>query len=108
LEWQLQDVFEIVGPHDLVVAVREPVSMQRHDSAGHDDEEAKPDPTADQQHKRRPVQLAVSALGGGQGVDDLAEQNRFDESRRGERHASQCQEPADSGLRPQQLEHANV
>ncbi len=105
---QLQDVLEIVGPHRLAVAMREPVGVQRDDRADDDDEEAESDPGADQRQQHAPVQLPRAALGIRQRIDDAAEQDRFHESGGGQRHTGQRERPAESGLGPEQFEHAHI
>ena len=61
-ERQLQDVLEIVGPHLLAVAMREPVGVQRDQRAADDDEQAEGDPGADQRQEVDPATVARAAL----------------------------------------------
>ena len=82
---QLQHVLEEHRAHHLVLAVRQPIGMQRHQRAADDDEEAEADPGADQHHQVLPGQLRDARLGIGEGIDDAAEQDRFHERRRGQR-----------------------
>ena len=68
----------------------------------------KPTHAAEQDGQPVPVDRAVDALRIRQLVDDLAEQDRLDELRGGERDAGDCQDPAQPGLGPQYLKDANV
>ena len=105
---QLQDVLEIVRAHHLGVAVGEPVGVQRDHGAGDDDEEAEPDPGADQRKQHAVVQLPRAALRIRERIDDAAEQDGLHEGRGGQRHPGQRQRPAEPGLGPEQFEHPQV
>jgi hypothetical protein len=105
---QLQDVFEEHRAHHLILPVRQAVGMQRHERAAHDDEKAKCHPGADQQHQLPPGNLRDARLGTGERIHDAAEQDGFDEHRRGERQIGDCQHPAQTRLASEQFEHAEV
>ena len=105
---QLQDVFEEHRAHHLILPVRQAVGMQRHERAAEDDEKAKCDPGADQQHQFPPGNLRDARLGTGERIHDAAEQDGFDEHRRGERQIGDCQHPAQTPLASEQFEHADV
>ena len=72
--------------------------------------EKSPKPTQAPTSGSRSVQAssAPRALGIRQGVDDPAEQYRFDELRGGQRHVGEGERPAEARLGPEQCEHANI
>ena len=51
---QLQNVFEIAGQNDVAAAVREPVGVQRNQSAAGDGKQAEAGPGAQQDAEFRP------------------------------------------------------
>src|SRR6516164_7226308 len=55
-----------------------------------------------------PRDLRHARLRIGERVDDAAEQDRFDEHRRGERQVGEREYPAQTGFAPEHLEYAEV
>ena len=107
-ERQLQHVLEKVGQHDVAALVRQPVGEPGDQGAGDDDEQAEGDPGADQRQERERGRAEVGREPARQGIDDVAEQDRLDELRDGQRDIGERQYPGEPQGRREQVEHANI
>ena len=107
-ERKLQHVLEEHRAHHLVLAVREPIGVERDERAANDGEQGEADPGAEQQHQVPQRQVRNTGLGIGQRIDDPPEQERFHEHGGGQRQVGERQDPAQTGLAPEQFQHAEV
>ena len=105
---KLEHVLEEHRSHHLVLAVCEPIGVERDERAANDGEQGEADPGSEQQHQVPQLEVRDTGLGIGQGVDDPPEQERFHEHGGGERQIGQRQYPAQTGLPPEQFQHAEV
>ncbi len=105
---QLQDVLEKIRQHEVAALVRETIGEPGHQRAGADDEQAEPDPGA-QQRRQRPYRgTDAGGQRAGQRIDDAAKQHRLDELRCGESDIGERQHRRQPRLRTQQSEYAKV
>ena len=105
---KLEHVLEEHRSHHLVLAMCEPIGVERDERAANDGEQGEADPGSEQQHQVPQLEVRDTGLGIGQGVDDPPEQERFHEHGGGERQIGQRQYPAQTGLPPEQFQHAEV
>jgi hypothetical protein len=105
---QLQHVLEELGPHHLILPMRQPVGVQRDQRAGYDGEQRKAAPCAEQHHQPLPVYAADIGLAGGQGVDHPAEQDGLGEKRGRQRQIGDGQNPGEPCLPPEHAQHAQI
>ncbi len=105
---QLQHVLEIIRQHGMTPAVCKAVGIKRHHDAAGDGENAKARPGEQERQQAVPGRHAGLVLHARERVDDAAEQHRFGELRCRQRNVCDSEEPAEPGLRPEQLEDAHI